>query len=154
MFPQHIQASDPQSHLSSHLSHGRFDIGTLQSSQGVSEDTFHRQSFVGVDQFGNSDTGTVSLQQANNLSNAVPNPQAQQLQQSSYSQVPYMNGLTHMQSQTPYGPHLAGSLSQAGAISTSTSMHLPNGTGQSSSVQQEEISTIFVVGFPDDMQVC
>jgi hypothetical protein len=152
MFPQHIQATDSQPHLSSHLPHSRFDIG-LQSSQGVSEDTFPRQSYVGMDHFGNGDAGTLQLQQGNNLSNAVSNPQAQQLPQSSYSQVPYMNGLAHMQSHTPYGPHLAGNLNQPSTISASSSMHHPNGSSQANSAQQEEISTIFVVGFPDDMQV-
>lgn len=77
----------------------------------------------------------------------------------SVGQVPYLNSI-HLQSQTPYGPHLqSGGTVGGGAAST------PRGLGtsgqlnvaaepQSAGGQQEEISTIFVVGFPDDMQVC
>lgn len=76
------------------------------------------------------------------------------------SQIPYLNGM-HLQSQTPYGPHLQ---SNGGAAGVSASNARPLGSvGQmnlsveSQSVSSglpEEISTIFVVGFPDDMQVC
>jgi hypothetical protein len=60
-----------------------------------------------------------------------------------------MNGLhpQQMQSQTPYGPHLPASVS---APAVSQASHANNATQPSS---QEEISTIFVVGFPEDMQV-
>lgn len=134
IFPQHMQSNDSQTHLSL----GRFDMGAIQSSQSLSED-----AYVGMDQYGNNEIGSMILQHASN-----PQPQ-----QPPYAQAPYMNGLTHVQSQTPYGPHLAGTLNQtaATAISPSSSMHHPNGTAQVGS-QQEEISTIFVVGFPDDMQ--
>lgn len=74
------------------------------------------------------------------------------------SQMPYLNGM-HLQSQTPYGPHLQ---SNGGAAGVSASNVRPMGSvGQinlnieSQSVNSglpEEISTIFVVGFPDDMQ--
>jgi hypothetical protein len=60
-----------------------------------------------------------------------------------------LNGLhpQQMQSQTPYGPHLPTSVS---APVVSQVNHASNATQPSS---QEEISTIFVVGFPEDMQV-
>lgn len=81
------------------------------------------------------------------------------LSHNSIGQVPYLNGI-HLQSQTPYGPHLqsSGTVSGSAAVtvrSLGTSGQL-NATAepQSGSSQQEEISTIFVVGFPDDMQVC
>ena len=61
-----------------------------------------------------------------------------------YSQAPYLNGLAHMQSQTPFGPHLP---SNSTVPVHSASGNVTNPT------QVEEISTIFVVGFPDDMQV-
>lgn len=77
----------------------------------------------------------------------------------SVGQVPYLNGI-HLQSQTPYGPHLQSSGAvTAGAAGTTrglgTSGQLNSAAEpQTGSSQQEEISTIFVVGFPDDMQVC
>lgn len=80
-----------------------------------------------------------------------------------YQQVPYMNGL-HLQSQTPYGPHLQtpGPVSAvptsapgSSTINGSGMAHLNTAVGNvSQSSGQEEISTIFVVGFPEDMQVC
>lgn len=73
--------------------------------------------------------------------------------------VPYLNGI-HLQSQTPYGPHLQTSGAVGGgaagtARGLGASMQLNAAAEpQSGGGQQEEISTIFVVGFPDDMQVC
>ena len=62
-----------------------------------------------------------------------------------YPQASYLNGLAHMQSQTPYGPHLP-------STSATVPIHSVGGT-VTNPTQVEEISTIFVVGFPDDMQV-
>jgi len=78
----------------------------------------------------------------------VPPPQQQLNGLHSATQASYLNGLhpQQMQSQTPYGPHLPASVS---APAVSQVNH--NNTTQPSS--QEEISTIFVVGFPEDMQV-
>ncbi|KAG1836706.1 hypothetical protein F4604DRAFT_1602348 [Suillus subluteus] len=74
------------------------------------------------------------------------------------SRMPYLNGI-RLQSQTPYGPHLQ---SNGGAAAVSASNIRPMGSvGQmnlnveSQSVNNglpQETSTIFVVGFPDDMQ--
>ncbi|KAH7930639.1 hypothetical protein BV22DRAFT_1043007 [Leucogyrophana mollusca] len=77
----------------------------------------------------------------------------------STAQMPYLNGM-HLQSQTPYGPHLQSNgagqglavgssrgLGSTGQINTGAEGQSGNGAGQ-----QEEISTIFVVGFPEDMQ--
>ncbi|KAG8218521.1 hypothetical protein J3R82DRAFT_4160 [Butyriboletus roseoflavus] len=75
----------------------------------------------------------------------------------SAGQVPYLNGI-HLQSQTPYGPHLQTSGAVGGAVAGTarglgTSGQLNAAVEpQSGGGQQEEISTIFVVGFPDDMQ--
>ncbi|KAF8450657.1 hypothetical protein L210DRAFT_842558 [Boletus edulis BED1] len=75
----------------------------------------------------------------------------------SVGQVPYLNGM-HIQSQTPYGPHLQSSGGVSGAavgsargLGTSTQLNAAT-EPQGGNSQQEEISTIFVVGFPDDMQ--
>ncbi|KAH7887515.1 hypothetical protein F5I97DRAFT_843495 [Phlebopus sp. FC_14] len=73
------------------------------------------------------------------------------------TQVSYLNSM-HLQSQTPYGPHLQSNGGTAGGPASNT-----RGIGSAGQInvdpqgvnsgQQEEISTIFVVGFPDDMQV-
>ncbi|KAG7097390.1 hypothetical protein E1B28_004740 [Marasmius oreades] len=65
---------------------------------------------------------------------------------------PQMNGFIgrnglQLSSQTPYGPHIATNIGASnGSIGNSNGIPGPN------AVTQEEISTIFVVGFPDDMQ--
>ncbi|KAH7916248.1 hypothetical protein BJ138DRAFT_594530 [Hygrophoropsis aurantiaca] len=76
----------------------------------------------------------------------------------SNAQMPYLNGL-HLQSQTPYGPHLQSNgagqmnvgasraLGSTSQINMATEAQTGNANGQ-----PEEISTIFVVGFPEDMQ--
>lgn len=76
-------------------------------------------------------------------------PQQQQQQQQGQQKLngyaaPYVNGGMH--SQTPYGPHVPmGAMSAAGL--PPPAMMGPMGA------MQEDISTIFVVGFPEDMQV-
>ncbi|KAJ3558762.1 hypothetical protein NP233_g11439 [Leucocoprinus birnbaumii] len=63
---------------------------------------------------------------------------------------PFMNG---MHSQTPYGPHIPASVSQSTSASAGNPPTSANYTSaKDSSNNQEEISTIFVVGFPEDMQ--
>ncbi|KAI5987762.1 hypothetical protein EDC04DRAFT_2873355 [Pisolithus marmoratus] len=62
-------------------------------------------------------------------------------------QPPYLNGV-HVQSQTPYGPHLQSNGNPRGTGPAGQ----PSSTVDPPGNQQEEISTIFVVGFPDDMQ--
>jgi len=81
----------------------------------------------------------------------IGKPPLQQPQHNGYgSQVPYVNGL-HV-SQTPYGPHLPANGSMNGTLPSTVPSGLvhPNGVANSAN---EEISTIFVVGFPEDMQV-
>ncbi|KAF9266261.1 hypothetical protein L218DRAFT_858781, partial [Marasmius fiardii PR-910] len=51
-----------------------------------------------------------------------------------------------LSSQTPYGPHIPTNIGAGSGSGNSSAVPGPNG------VTQEEISTIFVVGFPDDMQ--
>ncbi|KAG6336495.1 hypothetical protein ID866_2609 [Astraeus odoratus] len=69
----------------------------------------------------------------------------------SAAQVPYLNGV-HVQSQTPYGPHLQSNGNPTGNSRGLGISGQPTSAVESSVNQQEEISTIFVVGFPDDMQ--
>lgn len=85
---------------------------------------------------------------------AKPPAQQQPPYQSTQSQ--YTNGI-HLSSQTPYGPHVpanvAGNVpSNSGAPPGLISSNLANGSN--TTINGEEISTIFVVGFPEDMQVC
>jgi hypothetical protein len=88
--------------------------------------------------------------------------QQQQAQHSAYA-APYSNGLP-LSSQTPYGPHVpappgpsAGNNTGAG-VGPGQPPGLAQPTGASAAASaaaagSEDISTIFVVGFPEDMQV-
>lgn len=103
------------------------------------------------------------LNQQASLSNTLP--LHQQASQQQFHGV-YTNGLSHLShgapgtlpSHTQFGPTLptttAGSGAangQGGPLAGGPGMNHVNGSNQSH--QQEEISTIFVVGFPEDMQV-
>lgn len=92
----------------------------------------------------------------------IANPQVSQQQAHSQSQhhhatyhtapqMGYTNGLS-MHSQTPFGPHLPSNGMSTATVPTSAApgMNHVNGGG-ASGASGEEISTIFVVGFPDDM---
>ena len=89
------------------------------------------------------------------LSAAPPGIHPQQQGSDGY-QVNTWNGM-HIQSQTPYGPHLqtpgsAGPPNSAIVLNNMSHLNGANG-GPPPGNGQEEISTIFVVGFPEDMQV-
>lgn len=82
-------------------------------------------------------------------------PPSQQQTPYPATQQQYTNGI-HLSSQTPYGPHVptgvAGSTSSnSGAPPGLVSSNIANGSN--ATINGEEISTIFVVGFPEDMQV-
>ncbi len=84
----------------------------------------------------------------------------------------FPNGIgVQLSSQTPYGPHVPAGVSIGipppsnannvnnstnipPGLSTSVSIGMANGNGPTTTANGEEISTIFVVGFPEDMQVC
>jgi hypothetical protein len=87
---------------------------------------------------------------------AHPKPPSQQQSPYPSTQPQYTNAI-HLSSQTPYGPHvptsIAGStISNPGAPPGLISSNIANGSN--TAINGEEISTIFVVGFPEDMQVC
>lgn len=84
---------------------------------------------------------------ANNGNNNNKLAQMQQQQQmQSFASQAFANGM--IQQQTAYGPQMN---ANSGGLAN---MSLANNLGNISiTTQQEEISTIFVVGFPDDMQV-
>ncbi|KAG6841840.1 hypothetical protein C0991_006247 [Blastosporella zonata] len=95
-----------------------------------------------------------------NGNKALQQQQPQHAGYAAYSSVP------HLSSQTPYGPHVPATSATSAAINgnnISTSLGGPPGLApppqtvssanpSSSSGSAEEISTIFVVGFPEDMQ--
>ena len=122
-----------------HTSQSHFDIfGGIRP--GLSYEHHPEHSFLDGDGVMN-DSGSGPALHSSTMLPSLPQSLPQQ-----YPQAQYINGLAHMQSQTPYGPHLP-------STSTTVPMHSVSGT-VTNPTQVEEISTIFVVGFPDDMQVC
>jgi hypothetical protein len=173
------QATTTPHHFDIHQGRG-FDFGVgagSQTSVTASLTGHTKQSPYGLDPFGTNSASSALLQshqvgggiKQNNPPSVPPglHPQPSQHQQSldgyqhHQSQVQYL----HLQSQTPYGPHLQtggsggvggapnGLPAPTGANGINGMNHLNgvNGSVQQNNVQ-EEISTIFVVGFPEDMQ--
>jgi hypothetical protein len=128
------QQVDPHQSAQSH-----FDIfGGVHSA--LSDEHRIKQSFLNGDGVMN-DSGAGSVLHSSGMLSSLSQPLPQQ-----YPPASYLNGLAHIQSQTPYGSHLP-------STSTTVPMHSISGS-VTNPTQVEEISTIFVVGFPDDMQVC
>ncbi|KAK0212544.1 hypothetical protein DFS33DRAFT_1269324 [Desarmillaria ectypa] len=151
MYPQqmtspthvHIQAFEPR---------GSFDFSGSQTVNSVPKASFN----------------VVDHQFTNGHSSLLPphksQPHSQQSQLNGYGSQ-YMNGI-HLSSQTPYGPHIpsgpatslvngnvVGGAGGSAVLSGAGSMLINSSGAPSGPVQQQEdISTIFVVGFPDDMQ--
>jgi len=77
---------------------------------------------------------------------------------SNYSSSVPSNNSVQLSSQTPFGPHVPAGLSLGNTSIVVNGNVAPNvtghGVGVNNSTGGEEISTIFVVGFPEDMQVC
>ncbi|KAL0950165.1 hypothetical protein HGRIS_010158 [Hohenbuehelia grisea] len=139
----HVPAFDPR---------GSYDFGAPQQSAVGSN-----QKYV-VDPYASS--GAASGPMHHQLSGKALQPHQPQANGFS-TQNSYSAGV-HITSQTPYGPHIPASAS-SGALSgptagASSGMSMPsglnvlNGATARAEPAQEEISTIFVVGFPDDMQ--
>ncbi|KAG5648780.1 hypothetical protein DXG03_000129 [Asterophora parasitica] len=95
--------------------------------------------------------------------NKVHHQQQQQAQHGAYS-AQYSNGPL-LSSQTPYGPHVSAAPASSSVINGTNPATTPGGppglgpptnasntNTSNSSANAEEISTIFVVGFPEDMQ--
>ncbi|KIM63719.1 hypothetical protein SCLCIDRAFT_116764 [Scleroderma citrinum Foug A] len=132
-----------QSHQGSSLPSATFEPRNVDFSGNLPLSNKTSQSFT-LDPFGQAHSVKSQLQpQTHDSFHSLSH-------NASAAQVPYLNGV-HVQSQTPYGPHLQSngnpvSSSRAMAAASQSSALEPPGN------QQEEISTIFVVGFPDDMQ--
>jgi hypothetical protein len=143
------QTQTSSAHLFDSLHQARgFNLsGNTQPSNGD-----RKQSYAMVDFAGGPPAALLQSHQVNG-GKPAGGPLSHHSQHSGYihsSQVPFTNSI-HLQSQTPYGPHLQtnGPPTSNGA----TSVNHVNGVPSANSAQ-EEISTIFVVGFPEDMQVC
>jgi hypothetical protein len=165
-----------------HQSRG-FDFGAGTGSQSNVTTPLSKPSQYGVDPYGTTPPSSALLQShqvGGILTSGITNqplaspglhPQPSQHQQpldgyQHHQSQTYLNGL-HLQSQTPYGPHLqtgpgsvgAGQNNAPGAVPSNMSAlngigHLTGANNSASQNNvQEEISTIFVVGFPEDMQV-
>lgn len=139
--------------------------GQTSSTMSANGTASHKMQFS-LDGYRPGMEGLLQSQQLNqqaSLSNTLPLHQQASQQQFHGS---YANGLSHLShgapgvlpSHTQFGPTLpattAGSGAangQGGPLTGGPGLNHVNGTNQSH--QQEEISTIFVVGFPEDMQV-
>jgi len=142
--PPHQPATTTYDHI---IPRGSYDfIGAPQGPPGLVGQ--NKAVFNNVDPFAQQHHKQAGLFSPAQQAQAQAPPQ-QQLNGLHATTQTYLNGLhpQQMQSQTPYGPHLPAS---ASAPAVSQTNHANNTTQPSS---QEEISTIFVVGFPEDMQV-
>ncbi|TFY54702.1 hypothetical protein EVG20_g9601 [Dentipellis fragilis] len=164
---QSLSSPQSQSHQSAnnntfeamHGPRGAFDFGPGSAQQGSSAlgSGHSKPVFSNVDPFGNGGPGQslLSSHKPGGMVAAPGQPQGQGAQaQAGFQQVPFMNGMhqQNMRSQTPYGPHLPAS---ASALAVGQGQGAPGHAATNGAPQQaaqEEISTIFVVGFPEDMQ--
>lgn len=148
VFPAAI-TSPVQSHMTSFESRHNFNFGgqTANVNGGGLKLAF-------------SDTYSLTPMIQSHQLNGNKSQSSQQTQQETYS-LPYPNG-PQLSSQTPYGPHIHATASASGINGTtpvSSSIHQPGLSGAhntpaaAAQTSTEEISTIFVVGFPEDMQV-
>jgi len=134
------------------LHQGRgFDFsGNAQQSNGD-----RKQSYAVVDFSGGASPALLQSHQVG-AGKSVGGPLSHHQQQHSYAtaHTAFSNNI-HIQSQTPYGPHLQTTVPTSGAGSSGPNpVGMNHGNGiASANPSQEEISTIFVVGFPEDMQV-
>jgi hypothetical protein len=144
---------------SMHQSRPAFDFpATPQQPIGPGLGTAIAKPAFNTEVFSNSN-GNPSLIPSHKPNGIIPGPGAQQApgpaQVNGFpGSQPYLNGGGHhhqaMQSQTPYGPHLPANATKVPPPAGQPALAQVAG---SQSAPQEEISTIFVVGFPDDMQV-
>jgi RNA recognition motif-containing protein len=141
---QHQLAANPYETL--HQGRG-FEYGGSQSTTGFGAHS--KQPYI-VDPFGSvPPSSMLQTHQAGNGKSAHT-MQTHQQQHNVYSapQSSYTNG-PQIHSQTPYGPHLQTNGPNSAQATVPVVNHV---NGVAINPAQEEISTIFVVGFPDDMQ--
>lgn len=131
-----------QSFDNMHPASRAFDFGSPPASAGVAS-VHHKASFSNIDPF----TSAMAQSHLQAKTGTTTGPR----QHGGYhgpAQPSFGGALSAIHSQTPFGPHLpaAGANGMGSAGMGPVSASVQNTT-------QEEISTIFVVGFPDDMQV-
>lgn len=176
VFPVHQMTSPTQQHQQAqqydiHQGQG-FEYAPRNGPQGNNAapiPTHTKQSQYALDPYATVPPSALMQNGGNikgGLSAPPPGLHPQQQQASDGYQVNNWNVL-HIQSQTPYGPHLQTAPGSAGPGPTSAvpgpspnsatlngMSHLNGANGAAPPGNaQEEISTIFVVGFPEDMQV-
>ncbi|RXW24339.1 hypothetical protein EST38_g1506 [Candolleomyces aberdarensis] len=128
------------SSMQSYDSHGSFDFGNPQAG-GLNGHKGFLDSY---------NANAVSLLSHHN--NPKTNgPMLQQQAHGKYTNPHQPSGSVRFTSQTPYGPHIPVNAG-GGAVNGPTAPTNTVASAPSNNPPQEEISTIFVVGFPEDMQ--
>lgn len=138
-----FQASASESFTAQNGSVPQQQVNGLRGYDFINEQST-KPIFTNMDPFGANGSNAATLLQPHQVSKMLQQQQQQQQLQNLQNQS-MINGLLQGQSahsQTPFGPHLS-----------SNGAGLGLGSVVSVTNNQEEISTIFVVGFPDDMQV-
>jgi hypothetical protein len=131
--------SPTSTHMQPHGPGNAFDVGRTQALSGA-----HRGF---ADPFNNSVGMMPSHQTASKQSFSHPTSTHPTFTPGA----PFMN---NMHSQTPYGPHVPTNVPQPTSNTTASNTNPSSyGSNKDNGSNQEEISTIFVVGFPEDMQV-
>ena len=114
--------------------------------------------FTNMDPFNTSASGATGhvMLQGQQIAKLPQNQPQQPQPMHNYVNQQFPNGMLQAQQQAQpqghYGPHVPAN--QSSAMGAPTVSHANGLSNVSVTTQQEEISTIFVVGFPDDMQVC
>ena len=138
VFPGHL-TSPVQSHASAFESRASYDFGGGQGNMNGKP----------FNDLYNPSAGMMQAQ--------INGKHQQQTQHGAYP-APYSGGM-HLSSQTPYGPHVpSGPPSSGNGANAGGGPAVPPGLAPApntagTTANTEEISTIFVVGFPEDMQV-
>ncbi|KDQ64155.1 hypothetical protein JAAARDRAFT_43328 [Jaapia argillacea MUCL 33604] len=151
----HMPAQPPHQHFEPpHSHHSRaFDLRSAGMPNGRRESAYNT-----ADPFGNGSL----LSPHHGGKSGLMGPSQHLHQQSQHPHtvfpsgqlMPFSNNSMQMQSQTPFGPHLPANGPSAGGGAAALSVSGPSLSQINEGAQTtgpEEISTIFVVGFPDDM---
>ncbi|KAJ3480090.1 hypothetical protein NLJ89_g12301 [Agrocybe chaxingu] len=143
--PSQPQMTSPvQSHMQPYDSRVSYDFPNGQPN-GT------HKSYL-ADQYGGPNNNTL-----HNTGKPISQQQPNQQPLSAYAAPQYSNGV-QLSSQTPYGPHVLTNVAMGAPSNSSVPSNLPTSASlnmnnnANTTANGEEISTIFVVGFPEDMQ--
>ncbi|KAJ7591472.1 hypothetical protein C8J56DRAFT_564281 [Mycena floridula] len=146
-FPPQL-TSPTQQHMQPFDSRTSYDFSGSQGLVNGNHKSPNYSSMIDYNNSGLQQLKPISQQQQSQLNGYGP-------QNASYSTP------MHLSSQTPFGPHIPSSAGLVNGNGSLPVINQTNGLGMLNNMvnvqagqqqQQEEISTIFVVGFPDDMQ--